>query len=285
MSGNFGTPRPQPLPLSQAPVHKVTEWRTIQKYHFFGGLSGIIIEILFARHFFCRAIQGSDRNIWHHGDFFFSKFLLLIRSSIWQKYCLVSNEISLQLRETKSLLVGVILPSESSLELRSQIRTLSQLQEQESCQKASSGTLNKHTPARKETRDAAERTAMAVNLRQHRWRQLLRGNEREWFLKEAVGFATERFCSRTSCHRQRGLSEFIYKIYYSWFSNYSSWLVTYNGNEIWKGRFFCAWFWHAPKFLERPKCGSQSERTKKKKIEIHSLVCNICEVGGCVKAF
>jgi hypothetical protein len=45
MSGNFGTPRPQPLPLSQAPVHKVTEWRTIQKYHFFGGLSGIIIEI------------------------------------------------------------------------------------------------------------------------------------------------------------------------------------------------------------------------------------------------
>ncbi len=37
----FGTPRPQPLPLSQAPVHKVTEWRTIQKYHF-GGLSGII---------------------------------------------------------------------------------------------------------------------------------------------------------------------------------------------------------------------------------------------------
>jgi hypothetical protein len=38
----FGTPRPQPLPLSQAPVHKVTEWRTIQKYHF-GGLSGIII--------------------------------------------------------------------------------------------------------------------------------------------------------------------------------------------------------------------------------------------------
>jgi hypothetical protein len=46
MSGNFGTPRPQPLPLSQAPVHKVTEWRTIQKYHFFEGLSGIIIEIL-----------------------------------------------------------------------------------------------------------------------------------------------------------------------------------------------------------------------------------------------
>jgi hypothetical protein len=34
MSGNFGTPRPQPLPLSQAPVHKVTEWRTIQKYHY-----------------------------------------------------------------------------------------------------------------------------------------------------------------------------------------------------------------------------------------------------------
>jgi len=27
---NFGTPRPQPLPLSQVPVHKVTEWRTIQ---------------------------------------------------------------------------------------------------------------------------------------------------------------------------------------------------------------------------------------------------------------
>jgi hypothetical protein len=45
MSGNFGTPRPQPLPLFQAPVHKVTEWRTIQKYHFFEGLSGIIIEI------------------------------------------------------------------------------------------------------------------------------------------------------------------------------------------------------------------------------------------------
>ncbi len=43
----------------------------------------------------------------------------------------------LQLRETKSLLAGVILPSESSLELRSQIRTSSQLQEQESCQKAS----------------------------------------------------------------------------------------------------------------------------------------------------
>jgi hypothetical protein len=44
MSGNFGTPKPQPFPLSQAPVHKVTEWRTIQKYHFFGGLSGIISQ-------------------------------------------------------------------------------------------------------------------------------------------------------------------------------------------------------------------------------------------------
>jgi hypothetical protein len=188
---------------------------------------------LFARHFFCGAIWGSNRNIcracgfdrvfhrniWNHLDFvcstfllqnnsrvrqkymaswrfFFSKFLLLIRSSIWQKYCLASNEISLQLRETKSLLAGVILPSESSLELRSQIRTLSQLQEQESCQKASNGTLNKHTPARKETRDATEQTAVAVNLRQHRWRQLLRGNEREWFLERGC-----RFCSRTSCHR------------------------------------------------------------------------------------
>ncbi len=51
-------------------------------------------SISFAWHFFCRAIRGSDRNIWHHGDFFCSKFLLLIRSSIWQKYCLAPNEIS-----------------------------------------------------------------------------------------------------------------------------------------------------------------------------------------------
>ncbi len=29
----MGSPRPHPLPLSQARVHKVTEWRTIQKYH------------------------------------------------------------------------------------------------------------------------------------------------------------------------------------------------------------------------------------------------------------
>jgi hypothetical protein len=27
-----------------------------------------------------------------------------------------------------------------------------------------------------------------------------------------AGFVTEHFCSKTSCHRQRGLSEFIYKI-------------------------------------------------------------------------
>jgi len=51
-------------------------------------------SISFARHFFYRAIQRSDRSIWHHGDFFCSKFLLLIRSSIWQKYCLAPNEIS-----------------------------------------------------------------------------------------------------------------------------------------------------------------------------------------------
>ncbi len=188
-----------------------------------------ITQILFARHFFCRALRGSNRNIcracgfdrvfhrniWNHLDFvcstfllrsnlrvgqnymaswsfFFSKFFLLIRSSIWQKYCLASNEISLQLRETKSLLAGVILPSESSLELRSQIRTLSQPQEQESCQRASSGTLNKHTLARKETRDAVERTAVAVNLRQHRQRQLLRGNGCEWFLERGC-----KFCSIT----------------------------------------------------------------------------------------
>jgi hypothetical protein len=69
------------------------------------------------------------------------------------------------------------------------------------------GIMLESTPARKETRDAAERTVVTVNLRQHQRRQLLRGNEREWFLER--GFT---FCSRTSCHRQRGLSEFIYKI-------------------------------------------------------------------------
>ncbi len=95
-------------------------------------------------------------------------------------------------RETKSLLARVILPSESSFKLRSQIRTLSQLQEQESCQKASSGTLNKHTPARKKTRDAAERIIVAVNLKQHRRQQLLRGNGCEWFLERGY-----RFCSKT----------------------------------------------------------------------------------------
>jgi hypothetical protein len=31
--------------------------------------------------------------------------------------------------------------------------------------------------------------------------------------REAAGSAAERFCSRTSCHRQRGLSEFIYRIW------------------------------------------------------------------------
>jgi hypothetical protein len=38
----------------------------------------------------------------------------------------------------------------------------------------------------------SERTAVAVNLRQHRRRQLLRGNGREWFLERGC-----RFCSRT----------------------------------------------------------------------------------------
>jgi hypothetical protein len=184
---------------------------------------------LFARHFFCRALRGSNRNIcracgfdrvfhrniWNHLDFVCSTFLLWSNSRVGQKYmaswrffflevssanqiehlaeiCLASNEILLQLRETKSLLTGVMLPSESSLKLRSQIRTLSQLQEQESCQKASSGTLNKHTPARKKTRDAAERTAVAMNLRQHRRRQMLRGNGHEWFLERGC-----RFCDRT----------------------------------------------------------------------------------------
>jgi hypothetical protein len=36
---------------------------------------------------------------------------------------------------------------------------------------------------------------------------LLRENGREWFLERGC-----RFCSRTSCHRQRGLSEFIYRM-------------------------------------------------------------------------
>jgi hypothetical protein len=61
--------------------------------------------------------------------------------------------------ENKTLLAGVILPSKSS---------------------------------HKETQDAAERIAVAVNLRQHRRQQLLRGNEREWFLERGC-----RFCGRT----------------------------------------------------------------------------------------
>jgi hypothetical protein len=53
------------------------------------------------------------------------------------------------------------------------------------------------------------------NLRQHRRRQLLRGNERFGPVTTCPyrnGSATERFCSRTSCHRQTRLIEFIYKI-------------------------------------------------------------------------
>jgi hypothetical protein len=55
---NFGTPRPQPLPLSQAPVHKVTDLNnrsavcnkvpfksTIQKYHFGGPWPELIYKI------------------------------------------------------------------------------------------------------------------------------------------------------------------------------------------------------------------------------------------------
>jgi hypothetical protein len=92
------------------------------------------------------------------GGIALSESSVKLMSQIWLENC--ENQIagswngfrkcSLQLRETKSLLAGVILPSQSS---------------------------------RKETRDAAERTAVAVNLRQHRRRQLLRGNGREWFLE------------------------------------------------------------------------------------------------------
>ncbi len=71
-----------------------------------------------------------------------------------------------------------------------------------------------------------ERTAVAVNLRQHRRRQLLRGNGREWFLngsccaetdvngscREAAGSVAERLVVELSCHGQTRLNELIYKI-------------------------------------------------------------------------
>jgi hypothetical protein len=68
----------------------------------------------------------------------------------------------LQLRETKSLLAGVILPSESSLALRSQIRTLSQLQELESCEKASLESIhlaNKNFVASEKNRNHVRKLA------------------------------------------------------------------------------------------------------------------------------
>jgi hypothetical protein len=45
------------------------------------------MRFLFARNFFYRLlVRGFDRNIWHHGDFVSSTFVLRIRSRISQKY-------------------------------------------------------------------------------------------------------------------------------------------------------------------------------------------------------
>jgi hypothetical protein len=53
---------------------------------------------------------------------------------------------------------------------------------------------------------------MAMNLRQHRRWQLLRGNGREctWMFFPMAGSAAERFCSRTPCHGQTDTTKWIY---------------------------------------------------------------------------